>query len=1045
MRCYLLVLVRYRIAVLAAVALVTAALAAHLGTLRIVVDPDQILPQTHPYLVTNNLVSRLFGNKFVVIVSISARSGTVFQPAVLDRVKRLTDALATMPGVVQGSILSLAARRVKAIKGSADGLDAPPMMERVPTTPDGLARLEAAFDANPVYRHLLVSDDRRSTAVIAEVQKDPGGFRSVVARLRALVDPLRGPQVDIAIGGQPVLVGLIERFSDRMSIFFPIALVIIGILHFEAFRSVQALVLPLVTALLAVVWSLGILSWSGATLDAFNAVTPILILAVAAGHAVQILKRYYERCAELQRAGGEPRAASRQAVIDSLTAVGPVMLAAGLIAVVSFSSLMVFGVRTIQMFGLFTALGIASAVVIELTFTPALRATLPPPSLRTIEREHRDTRWDRMAGWLAHRVVTRPATVAAVAGGVLALLCAAGFFVRVDNDTRAYFFRSVPALREDRLINRRFAGTNTIYVLIEGKRDDAIKDPRVLRAMEATQDYLDHEAPIGKTISIVDFLKRLNQALAGDDPAAYRLPETRDLTAQYLLLYSMSGDPGDFDHYVDYPYRNAVIIAFTRTENSVYLSGLARRLEAFAKAKFPPDVHVRVGGRALEPVALNETIVADKLLNIVQIALFVFVVSSLLFRSVTAGCLVLVPLAATIAAIFGLMGLARIPLQVATATVAALSVGIGADYAIYFLYRVRDVQRQTGELSQAVRMTFASAGKAVIFVATAVAGGYAVLMTSWGFFIHIWLGLLTATAMVVSAAATLTAMPALVLLLRPRFLLAPQPRAKAAVAGAAAAAIVGAAAVAAPARAQDLPPDAVMQRNFIAERFADSVSEATFTLVNGSGQRRIRKAASKTKLEANGVDNMRIVWFLSPPDVRGTATLTIEHSDAEDDIWVYLPALQKTRRLLASNKKDSYVGTDFSYNDIIGFNVRAWRHRLLRREALSGANDYVIVSVPASAAVQAETGISKRVQWIRPDSFVAEKTELYDTSGRLAKTLTASDIRRFDPANSRWQAMHQEAHDALSGHSTVVQYDSFRANTGISADDFNVRALERAP
>jgi uncharacterized protein len=1039
MRSYLAGLVRHRIAVLVAVALLTAALSAHLGRLRIVVDPDQILPQTHPYLVTNNLVSRLFGNKFVVIVSISVRSGSVFQPAVLDRVKRLTDELVVMPGVVEGSILSLAARRVKAIKGTADGVDAPPMMAQAPTTPEGLARLEAAFDANPVYHHLLVSDDRRSTAVIAEVRKDPAGFRSVVARLRKLVDPLRGPQVDIAVGGQPVLVGLIESYSDRMSTFFPIALVIIGILHFEAFRSVQALVLPLVTALLAVVWSLGILSWWGATLDAFNAVTPILILAVAAGHAVQILKRYYERYAELQRAGGEPRMASRQAVIDSLAAVGPVMLAAGLIAVVSFSSLMVFGVRTIQMFGLFTALGIASAVVIELTFTPALRATLPPPSPRTIEREHRDTRWDRLAGWLARRVVRHPAMVVTAVGGVLALLCTAGFFVRVDNDTRAYFFHSVPALQEDRLISRRFAGTNTIYVLVEGEHDDAIKDPRVLRAIEATQDYLEHEAPIGKTISIVDFLKRLNQALGGDDPAAFRLPETRDQAAQYLLLYSMSGDPGDFDHYADYPYRNAVIIAFTRSENSVYLSALARRIEAFSKAKFPPGVHVRIGGRALEPVALNETIVADKLLNIVQIAFFVFVVSSLLFRSLLAGCLVLVPLAATIAAIFGLMGLAHIPLQVATATVAALSVGIGADYAIYFLYRVRDFQRQTGELEQAVRMAFASAGKAVIFVATAVAGGYAVLITSWGFFIHIWLGLLTATAMVVSAAATLTAMPALVLLLRPRFLLATPPQAKAVIAGVAMAAIVGAA----PARAQDA--DALMQRNFTAERFVDSVSTATFTLVNSSGQQRVRQATSRTKLEPNGVDNMRIVWFLSPPDVRGTATLTIEHSGTDDDIWVYLPAVQKTRRLLASNKKDSYVGTDFSYNDIIGFNVRAWRHQLLRREALSGASDYVIVSVPASAAVEQDTGISKRVQWIRPDSFVAEKTELYDTSGRLAKILTASDIRQYDPANSRFQAMRQEARDVLAGHSTVVQYTSFRVNTGIGADSFNVRALERVP
>src|SRR3989441_6738304 len=143
-------------------------------------------------------------------------------------------------------------------------------------------------------------------------------------------------------------------------------------------------------------------------MDAFNVTTPILIFAVAAGHAVQILKRYYEEYHRLARSGTMPAsAASRQAVVESLTRVGPVMLAAGIVAGLGFLSLVVFEVATIRTFGVFTALGIFSALVLELTFIPALRSLLPPPGQRESRRETEHRIWDlateTIAGWVLGR------------------------------------------------------------------------------------------------------------------------------------------------------------------------------------------------------------------------------------------------------------------------------------------------------------------------------------------------------------------------------------------------------------------------------------------------------------------------------------------------------------------------------------------------------------------------------------------------------------------------------------------------------------------
>jgi outer membrane lipoprotein-sorting protein len=234
-----------------------------------------------------------------------------------------------------------------------------------------------------------------------------------------------------------------------------------------------------------------------------------------------------------------------------------------------------------------------------------------------------------------------------------------------------------------------------------------------------------------------------------------------------------------------------------------------------------------------------------------------------------------------------------------------------------------------------------------------------------------------------------------------------------------------------------------MRRNFVAMKVGDSTADAVFTLRNADGQQRVRKTVTTTKLRENGTDNMRLVRFLSPQDVRATATLTVENADKDDDIWIYLPALKKTRRLVASNKKDSFVGTDFSYGDIIGFKVAEWRHEVFAEDNVDGAPCYVVVSLPASPEVQENSGYSKRVQWIRKDNYVAVKTELYDAAGRHAKTLSAAELRQVDPAQDRWQAMRLEARNLLTGHSTVIELQNYKANQGLSAQAFAARELER--
>jgi predicted RND superfamily exporter protein len=289
MRRYAVWVTRYRIVVISLTVLITAGLVSQVRHLRLIIDPNAIVPQEHPYVAATTQADEVFGSKNIVVIGITPKEGDAYQPRVLEKVQRITAALYETPGVVKANLLSLAARRVKNIAGTDDGLEVRPLMETVPQTPDAVEALRRAVRLNPVYLNAIVSRDERTAAILVKFKDDRGGFRGMIDKVRPIVERERDPAVEIAIGGLPVFLAQLETYSQRMAFLFPLAVFITGLIHYEAFRTFQGLILPLVTALVAVAWGLGAMGLAGVPLDVFNVTTPILILAVAAGHAVQIL------------------------------------------------------------------------------------------------------------------------------------------------------------------------------------------------------------------------------------------------------------------------------------------------------------------------------------------------------------------------------------------------------------------------------------------------------------------------------------------------------------------------------------------------------------------------------------------------------------------------------------------------------------------------------------------------------------------------------------------------------------------------------------
>jgi len=772
MKRYIEWIIRYRYAVIVLTLLATVLAVTQARNLKIIIDPNTMLPQSHPYVSTTNLVEKTFGMKNMAVIGITPKQGDIYQPAVLAKVQRITAAILKTKGVIQENTLSLSARRAKNIIGTPDGMEVRQLMPDVPANEAQMQALRDALKRNPAYIDAIVSKDATTTAIIAEYKDIPGGFRAIEDQVEAIANHERDDSVEIFVSGLPNFLSRIETYSERMGFLLPIAILVLGLVLFEAFRTRQGMFLPLVTAILAVAWGVGVMGASGIPMDVFNATTPILILAVATGHAVQMLKRYYEEYFLLRKTNSAmtPKEANDLAVVNSLVHVGPVMITAGMVAALGFFSLMVFEISTVRTFGIFTGTGILAAMMLEMTFIPALRSVLKPPSDADTRREHNVHIWDRVTGKIAEWVTGPKRKRVYIGAALFVALALAGMSqVVVNNSTKSYFSPDMQFERDDRTLNARLGGANILYVLVEGANDDAIKNPAVLQAMDDLQHMLEPKPEVGKTMSLSDFIKRMNQAMHGDDVAYYKIPENQDLVSQYLLLYSMSGEPGDFDSYVDYGYRMANMSVFMKTDSTAVTEKLIAEINAFAATHFPAGVKVRFGGLSAA-VALNETMVHGKILNIAQIAAVVFVISSLVFRSLAAGALVLLPLLLTVLANFGLMGWSGIYLNISTSLTSAMAVGIGADYAIYLIFRLREeLDKGIDELT-AVRNVISTAGKAVLFVAIAVAAGYGVLLSSVGFNLHKWLSILIGVAMIVSALSALLLIPALILSFRPKFI-----------------------------------------------------------------------------------------------------------------------------------------------------------------------------------------------------------------------------------------------------------------------------------
>lgn len=235
----------------------------------------------------------------------------------------------------------------------------------------------------------------------------------------------------------------------------------------------------------------------------------------------------------------------------------------------------------------------------------------------------------------------------------------------------------------------------------------------------------------------------------------------------------------------------------------------------------------------------------------------------------------------------------------------------------------------------------------------------------------------------------------------------------------------------------------IMQRVDDRDDGDNGVFDMEMVLIDKNGHERQRTLRSYTK--DKGEDRQRIMFFLEPADVKDTAFLTYDYHDydKDDDQWLYLPALRKSKRIASTDKSGSFMGSDFNYSDMTRRNLNAYDFTLLKEMEVRGAKTWLIQAVPKSPEEVEESGYDKSLLFVRQDNDMVVRAVHWVAHSNKLKYLDVPELAQIDGV---WQALEMvmtTKQGKVTTHQTIMRFHNVRFNQGLEADMFTLRRLEK--
>ena len=735
---------RWPVWTLVAALCATAVPAAWIGGLRFDNSTQSFLHRNDPARVAYEAFRQQFGQDELALIAV--RPPQIFDRVFLERLRELQHELEREVPHLQDVSTLLNARSTR---GSGDELIVEDLFATWPEDDDALAALRSRALATPLYRNTLFSRHYTYTMVsvrprvhveAAGAEQVMGGFEDEAPQqVAALLSDEQTHEFLVAVerivarhdspdfrlelvGGLVTNQHLNTMLEHDVALFVIGAVILMGGILWVLFRSWLAVVVPLCVVMLSMVATVGCLVMLDIPISVTLQLMPILMLTVGVCNAVHILAMIHHHLGD--------GLAKNEAIAASIGGAALPMLLTTLTTAAGFLSFVSAEIAPVSHLGIVAPIGVLLSFAYTIVVLPALLALKPIRMRADQPGRAREQALGEFMGRVGGVAAQHPWAMIGV-WVALSLLAVAGLFeLRVSQDALRWFPAHDPVRQAQEELDREFAGTTTLEVIVDSGAENGLYDPDLLRRLDAAvafaQDYQHGPIVAGKVLSILDVIKETNQALHENDPRYYAIPDDRELIAQELLLFENSGSD-DVEDLVDPQFRHARVSIRLPLCDAILYTGFLAGLEEGMRERLGPGVGIESTG-IMQLLTRTMAGVLDSMIRSYFTALLVITpLMIFLIGSLRMGLLAMIPNLLPVLLLLGVMGWLDIPIDMSSMLVGSIIIGLSDDDTIHFMHRYRRCLAETGDARTAVGQTLRATGGELLFSSLILGWGFVVM------------------------------------------------------------------------------------------------------------------------------------------------------------------------------------------------------------------------------------------------------------------------------------------------------------------------------
>jgi len=684
------------------------------GELRLFLDPtlDSLLPHADPGRLHYERVKALLDGGETILVGLEGPD--VFAPESLARIQRISERIEALDAVHHVSSLATALN----IRGEDGELRVEPFFDRVPEDAAGLADLRRRAFADPIYAGNLFTRDARMAVIAVQLLDLPELEileSGVDERIAQIVEEERGDAEARIAGGPHVKAELVRLMLRDVLQVIPLASLLMAVVAYLTFRTLRGVAIPMLTIQISILFTMAFMAVVYGRLNQVTIAAPPILLVIGFAYSIHVLSAYYDVLRQ-----GE---AGEGAVLEAMRRVAVPVVFTGITTVAGFLVLTTSPLGAISQFGVFCGVGVVFTMLVTLTFTPALLQLLPEPAKVRARPAN-----DRADAWLESlaRFALRRRRAILVGWGAVAVLAVVGMDqIRIGTDLVRNFRPSNPVRLDFDRLNQRIGGANGFQVVLEAGAPDAFREPRNLRALDALQRWLEDQPEVGSTTSLADYVKTLHQGFQDADPRQFRIPDSRELVSQLLVI----GANDELFRTVDSDFAVASIDVRTTAMDSAEVMALVERIEA-RRVELPRELSATVTGNSVLVSRTMDEIALGQGLSLGAAFAAIYAILVVLFTSFRVGFVALIPNALPVLVYFGILGWTGVTLNTTTGLVACLVVGIAVDDTIHLFAHFNAAARRHADETRGIVSALRSVGRPVTVTTIALCLGFLCLLGS---------------------------------------------------------------------------------------------------------------------------------------------------------------------------------------------------------------------------------------------------------------------------------------------------------------------------